>query len=104
MVVKDFYANVFAFIKCIYTRKEDKNTEQQPVREPTPDKWIVKDIPGGYIGGSDDHDHKNQIAENLAGSFNYFINPAKKFIDDMIHCARLLLAFRILGPIQKLVF
>jgi hypothetical protein len=95
---------VFAFIKCIYTRKEDKNTEQQPVRKPTPDKWIVKDIPGGYISGRDNHDHKNQIAENLAGSFNYFINPAKKFIDNMTHCGRLLFGFTIPQDYTKLIF
>ena len=60
MVVKDFDADVFALIQCIDTGKEDENTEQQPVREPTPDKRMVKDIPGGYVNSGDDHDHKTR--------------------------------------------
>jgi hypothetical protein len=54
---------------------------------------MVKDIPGGYIRGGDDHDYKNQIAEDLAGPINHFINPAKKFIQDLIHGDCLLFGF-----------
>jgi len=102
MVVKDFDADVFALIQCIYTGKEDENTEQQPVREPTPDKRMVKDIPGGYVNGGDKHDHTNQIADYLAGPLNYFINPAKKFIDDMTHCGCPYFMFLILFDNFKL--
>jgi hypothetical protein len=56
---------------------------------------MVKDIPGGYISGGDDHDYKDQIADNLAGPFNDYINPAKKFIDDLTHCSRLSFGFSI---------
>jgi len=95
MVVKDFYADVFALAQGINAGKEDENTEQQPVQEPTPDKRMVKDIPGGYINGGDDHDYKDQIADNLARPFNDNINPAKNFIDDLTHCSRLSFGFQI---------
>ena len=85
MVVNDFYADVFALIQRINAGKEDEDTEQQPVQKPTPDKRMVKDIPGGYINGGDDHDYKDQIADNLARPFNDYINTVKNFIDDLTH-------------------
>jgi hypothetical protein len=92
---------VFALAQGINAGKEDENTEQQPVRQPTPDQRMVKDIPGGYISGGDDHDYKDQIADNLAGPFNDYINPAKKFIDDLTHCSRLSFGFPISGTGSK---
>ena len=62
----------------MYIHRQRENTQQQPVREPTPDKRMVKNIPGGNVNGGDEHDHTNQIADYLAGPLNYFINPAKK--------------------------
>jgi hypothetical protein len=41
MVVKDFDADVFALIQCVYTCKEDENAEQQAVREPAPKKILL---------------------------------------------------------------
>jgi hypothetical protein len=88
VVVKNFDTDVFALIQGVYAGKKDKNAKQQAVREPTPDKRMVKDIPGGYISGGNNHDYKNQIAENPAGFFNHFINPTKEFIDNLAHCNR----------------
>jgi hypothetical protein len=62
---------------------------------------MVKDIPCGDVGGSDEHDYENQIAEDSAGFINYLINPGKKFIYDLTHDGRLSLTFRVPGSIQK---
>jgi hypothetical protein len=62
---------------------------------------MVEDIPGGYIKGGDDHDHKNQVADNFAGSFNHFINPAKSFIEDLTHCGCLLFGVQSLDEVLK---
>ena len=75
--------------------KKNKHTEQQAVRQPTPYEWMVKYIPGSDVNGRDDHDHKNQIAGNPAGPVYHFVNPAKKFIDDLAHCSCLSPIFRI---------
>ena len=56
---------------------------------------MVKDISGGNVNSGDDHDHENQIAEDLAGSINHLINPVKKFIDDLTHGSCLLFGFTI---------